>query len=311
MSLGNMPAPSDEDEHAEQVTNVIPAFAGGSIHPRGERFIGAILVDAGRLTVEDAERILELQRDKELRFGDAGKTLGLLTEEDIAFALSRQFDYPYVRPGEGSISESVVAAYYPLQANMEALRALRNQLMLRWFDGDPARKALAIVSANRKEGRSFIASNLAVVFAQLGERTLLIDADLRNPVQHKLFGLDNRVGLSASLSGRGGSSAVMQIAGLRHLFVLPSGALPPNPQELLARRIFPDFLNNLATEFDVILLDSPPAASTADAQILAVRAGAAMIVTRKNASRTWRVQGISDRVLEAKATIVGAVLNDF
>src|SRR4051794_25666992 len=113
MSSGNMPAPSDKDQ-VEEVTNVIPAFSGGVVPPRRERSIGAILIDAGRLTIEDAERIVQLQRDKELRFGDAGKTLGLLSDEDIAFALSRQFDYPYVRPGEGSISESVVAAYYPL-----------------------------------------------------------------------------------------------------------------------------------------------------------------------------------------------------
>ena len=310
MPTANMPASSDDENPVEETTNVIPAFSG-VVHPRRDQSIGAVLVDAGRLKLEDAERILQLQGEKGLRFGDAGKELGILTDADIAFALSRQFDYPYLHPGKSKISQSVVAAYHPLQPKMEALRALRSQLMIRWFDNEPARRSLAVVSAARGEGRSFIAANLAVVFSQLGERTLLIDADLRNPVQHALFAVDNRVGLSACLSGRGGPDAVMPIPGLRNLFLLPSGTVPPNPQELLARRIFLELLQNLANQFDVILLDSPPAAQTADAQIIAVRAGAAMIVTRKNATRSWRVQGVSDKVLEAKASIVGAVLNDF
>ena len=75
--------------------------------------------------------------------------------------------------------------------------------------------------------------------------------------------------------------------------------------------VFAELLDQLAGLFDVILLDSPPASETADAQALVVRAGAALIVARKNASRAWRVQGISDSVAQAKATIVGAVLNDF
>lgn len=302
---------ADRDDDSPAHTNVIPAFGGGIVHPRRDRSMGAILVDSGRITLEDAERILQLQRDKGLRFGDAGKELGVLRQADIDYALGRQFDYPYLIPGQSKVSQTLVAAYDPSRPQVEAMRALRSQLMLRWFDNDPSRKALAVISAARKEGRSFIVANLAVVFAQLGERTLLIDADLRNSVQHELFGLDNRMGLSALLSERAGPEAIHGIAPLRNLFVLPAGVAPPNPQELLARPAFAYLLEQVAADFDVVLIDSPAASETADAQILAVRAGAALIVTRKNASRTWRVQGISDRMLEAKATIVGAVLNDF
>jgi chain length determinant protein tyrosine kinase EpsG len=183
--------------------------------------------------------------------------------------------------------------------------------MVRWFDKEPAHKALAIISAARHEGRSFIAANLAVVFSQLGERTLLIDADLRQPRQHQLFGLDNRSGLSALLSGRAGPETVHKIPSLAHLSVLPAGALPPNPQELLARPLFDLLLHQFSSQFEVILVDSPAAAESADAQTIAVRAAAALVVVRKNASRVWRVQGVSDSVVQGKATIVGAVLNDF
>jgi chain length determinant protein tyrosine kinase EpsG len=183
--------------------------------------------------------------------------------------------------------------------------------MLRWFDTDVAHKALAIVSAERKEGRSFIAANLAVVFSQLGEHTLLIDADMRNPSQHRFFGLDNRSGLSAVLSGRGGPDAIQRIPSLRDLSVLPAGAQPPNPSELLGRQQFSQLLHELARDFDVILLDTPPAAQTADAQTITMRAGCALIVVRKNATRVWQVRGIADHAVQTNTTIVGTVLNDF
>src|SRR5688572_5401270 len=169
------------------------AEAGASA--QGQRSIGAILLDSGRLSVDDAERILRLQREENLRFGDAAIKLGLLTEADIQFALSRQFDYPYLLRGSSSVSESVIAAYEPFSTQVEALRTLRSQLMLRWFDSSEEHKALAVVSPAPKEGRSFIAANLAVVFSQLGERTLLVDADMRHPTQHLLFGLENKTGL--------------------------------------------------------------------------------------------------------------------
>jgi len=285
-------------------------------HPRpvpahDRRSIGAVLIDAGRLRIQDAESILRLQREKNLRFGDAAIQLGLLTQADIDYALSCQFDFPYLLRGQSAVSEEVIAAYTPFAPQVEALRALRSQLVLRWFDAAPANNALAILSAERKEGRSFVAANLAVVFSQLGERTLLIDADLRNPCQHRLFGIDNRMGLSGVLAGRAGPEAVQRIPSLANLSVLPAGALPPNPQELLARPPFPQLLQQLAPQLDVIILDTPAASGTADAQAIVVRAGAALVVARKNSARSWRVQGVSDKVAQAKATIVGAVLNDY
>ena len=288
-------------------SSVIPATR--LVPTREGRSIGAILIDAGRLKPKDAESILRLQREKKLRFGDAAMKLGLLSQADIDYALSLQFDFPYLLRGQSAVSEEVIAAYSPHAPQVEALRTLRSQLLLRWFDSDRPNNALAILSAERKDGRSFIAANLAVVCSQLGERTLLIDADLRNPCQHRLFGIENRVGLSAVLSGRAGLEAVQRIPSLRNLSVLPAGVLPPNPQDLLARPLFPQLLHQLAPQVDVILLDSPAAAESADAQAIAVRAGAALIVVRKNSARSWRVQGVSDSVAQAKATVVGTVLN--
>ena len=123
-----------------------------TLHDR--RTIGAVLVDAGRLKADDAEQILQLQREQSLPFGEAGIKLGLLTEADIEYALSRQFDFPYLQVGESAVSEEVIAAYSPSAPQVEGVRALRSQLVLRWFGSEPATKALAIISAERNEGRS-------------------------------------------------------------------------------------------------------------------------------------------------------------
>ena len=129
--------------------------------------------------------------------------------------------------------------------------------MLRWFDAETERKALAIVSPSHGEGRSFIAANLAIVFSQLGERTLLVDADLRTPCQHELFKLGNTPGLSGLLAGSSNHHAVLRVPSLPGLSVLPAGAVPPNPQELLGRPAFVEAVYTLSRDFDVIIIDTP------------------------------------------------------
>jgi receptor protein-tyrosine kinase len=292
-------------------SNVIPV-SGGITVPRDERSIGTILIHAGRLTFESAEKISQLQHGQGIRFGDAGLQLGLLNAADIDLALARQFDCPYLVPSESKVDQQVVAAYAPFSLRATAISVLRGQLMQRWFDTAAECKALAIVSADRYEGRSFIAANLAVSFSQLGKRTLLIDADMRNAVQHTLFGIDNRSGLSAMLSGRAVADAVIhRIPGLLGLSVLPAGAQPPNPLELLGRPLFPQLLADRAPDFDVIILDSPAVAKFADAPCIAARARAALLVARNGTTRMSRVHGAAEAVSLAGALVVGSVLNDF
>jgi protein-tyrosine kinase len=273
------------------------------------RSIGAILVDAGRLSLTDADRILLAQREGGARFGDTGMALGLLTDDDVRYALSVQFDYPYIAR-ESNLSRELVAAHRPTSRSVEQLRALRSQLMLRWFDTDADRKGLAIVSAGSGEGRSYLAANLSIVFSQLGERTLLIDADMRSPRQHSLFNLGKSVGLSDMLAGRAGPEAVVGIAALQDLSVLPAGTIPPNPQELLGRQEFSKLLQSLGEEFDVIIIDTPPASRCADAHTVAVRAGAALIVARQNKSSVPQMAQLTHGLREYGVTLVGSVLND-
>jgi receptor protein-tyrosine kinase len=254
--------------------------------------------------------VLKLQAEKRLRFGEAALELGLVTSADIDHALSHQFEYPYLKAGESRLSNRLPAAYEPFSPAVESLRALRAQLMLRWF-GEAAKKALAVVSPARGEGRSYVAANLAIVFSQLGQRTLLVDADLRRPAQHELFGLDNRAGLSTLLSGRASTETIQRIPGLVDLSVLPAGVVPPNPQELLARPAFGELLAALRGHFDIIILDTPPAADTADAQTIAARAGAALAVAKKNASYAEGLRSLAASLAHGRAELLGAVLNVF
>ena len=276
-----------------------------------DRSIGAILIDIGKLSIQEAEQILHLQKAENLRFGDAGIKLGLLTELDIQRALANQYDYPYLLKGDGAVSEALVAAYNPFSPQVELLRTLRSQLMLRRFTGDPNRKMLTIVSSSRGEGRSYLAANLAVVFSQLGERTLLIDADLRNPCQHELFKLDNRHGFSSVLSGRDDAQAVQRVGNFVDLSVLTAGAIPPNPQELLGRPALRNLLNMLNGVFDVILIDTPASANFADAQVLAARAGAAMMVARKNFSLLEQIRQQTENMTQSGIEVIGSVLSEF
>lgn len=275
------------------------------------RSIGEIMIDSGKLSISDTERILHLQKTECLRFGDAGIKLGLLLEVDIQRVLAIQYDYPYLILGDGVVSETLVAAYDPFSPQVETLRTLRSQLMLRRFTGQPNRKMLSIVSSARGEGRSYLAANLAVVFSQLGERTLLIDADMRNPCQHELFKLKNRSGFSSVLAGRDDMQAVQRVNHFTDLSVLTAGATPPNPQELLGRPALSHLLHMLNETFDVILIDTPASSDFADAHIIAARAGAAMIVARKNISQLELVRQQSESMTQSGVEVVGSVLSEF
>lgn len=288
-----------------------PIIARAMHNTNAGRSIGALLMDSGRITPESAERILKLQKERNMRFGEAAIELGLLTEDDIQHALSRQFEYPYLMPGDTSVSQEVIAAFKPFSAAVERLRALRSQLMLRCLNPDAEDRSLAIVSPGNGEGRSYIAANLAVVFSQLGERTLLIDADLRRPRQHQLFCLGNPPGLSAILSGRAEpENVISRIPHLLGLSVLPAGAIPPNPQELLGRPTFTKLLEYSRQNYDVVLIDTP-AGHMADAETIASRASAVIAVGRKHVTGINRLQDLVVSIRRSGTPVVGAVLNEF
>ena len=274
-----------------------------------ERSMGRMLLKLGKITPEDAEAVVRLQQNLGLRFGDAALRLRVVTEADISQVLSMQFNYPYLHAGQGNYSNELVAAYQPFSEQVEELRALRSQLMLRWFN--EGYKSLAIVSVNEGEGASFLTANLAIVFSQLGQRTLLIDANLRDPRQHKIFNLKEKLGLSDILAERATKEIVTKVDSFIDLSVLGAGTLPPNPQELLNREAFNSFMNTAVGEYDVILVDSTPATIIADAQATVARCGGALIVSRLNHTRLSDVTEVRNQISFTGARVLGSVINDF
>lgn len=291
---------------------------GGSLAPRTavaglqkDRQLGRMLLERGKLTEMQVERVLAEQKRSGGRFGETAIRLGFATPQDVEDALALQFGYPFLEPAAASLPMKVTAAFQPASPFVEALRGLRSQLMLRWFEGSPGQTALAITSVDRGDGKSFICANLGVVFSQLGERTLVIDADLRHPTQHLNFGISNKMGLSGILSGRAGAEEIVQIPHLENLAVLPSGPLPPNPQELLGRQEFAVLLNQLSTMYDVILIDTPSAQEASDAQVVAQRTRAALLVGRKDKTKSSDLAQLASIMGNSGITILGATLNDY
>ena len=136
------------------------------------------------------------------------------------------------------------------------------------------------------DGKTFFAANLAVALAQLGGRTLLVDADMRGPRQHEVFGIENdRRACRASCRAVPSRSVIQQVAGLPSLFVLPVGITPPNPLELVERPAFGLLMRELLSKFDHVVVDTPAAVFGADAAVIAARCGAALVIARKGRSR--------------------------
>jgi chain length determinant protein tyrosine kinase EpsG len=291
--------------------NVLPMEASGRVVGRDDRRIGRILAEEGRLGVGDIEQVMELQRMEGLRFGEAALRLGLITADQLHHAIAKQYDLPHLLPGSESIGSELVVALEPFHPRAEELRALRTQLLIRWSNAKVEHPMLAIVSPASGEGRSYVAANLAVAFSQLGERTLLIDADLRSPRQHLIFNVSDRIGLAAVLSGRADRSAVAPVPEFGPFWLLPAGARPPNPQELLSRLALAVLLHELRNEFDVILIDTPPAKLYADAQAVAFRAGSAMVLARKDRTHLEDTKRVIRELGDMGARIVGTVFNAF
>lgn len=270
--------------------------------------IGELLQSAGILTGDDVGRVIAVQHERGLRFGEAAMALGLLKAEDLNRGLSRQFEYPFVRVGESGLDPSLYVAYAPFSEPAEAVRELRTQLMLRW--SAQSQKTLAIASARRRTGCSRVAANLALAFSQLGERTLVVDANLRSPRQHLLFGLSMAEGLCDLLGGRSSlSQAILPVPAFPHLSVLCAGASVPNPQELLSRPSFAYLMQTLPASFDVVIIDAPPVLDFADAQLVAAHAGSCLLVARQHDSRLADMEQARERLQTSGAQLLGVVMN--
>jgi capsular exopolysaccharide synthesis family protein len=204
-----------------------------------------------------------------------------------------------------------VSAEQPFSKQAESFRAIRGQLMMRVFQ-DPAEKpALAIISANSGDGKTYFSANLATVLSQLGGRTLLIDADMRGPRQHEVFRVPNSTGLSGLLSGRGNQQAICNVPNLPSLFLLPGGPVPPNPLELIERPNFSVLIRELVNQFDYVIVDTPAGSYGSDASALAMKCGAALCVARHRNSKLLGLQELIATMSAGSVKLAGVIMNEY
>jgi chain length determinant protein tyrosine kinase EpsG len=273
------------------------------------RPIGSLIRDARGLSDEQIERVLAYHRERGVRFGEAAVALGLAERQDVLEALSQQFQYTSGFAGREGDSE-LVAAADPFSDQAEAFRELRSRLLLEVMAEEP-RRGIAVVSPDVGDGKTYLAANLAVAFSQLGERTLLIDADIRTPRQHRLLHLGFRAGLSSVLAGFAEPVAtIYPVTGVPNLFLMPAGAVPPNPLELLQRPRFSVLVREMLQSFDHVVLDTPAAARGADSRAIAARSGAALVVARKTRSRMAALEGLVTALGRGPALVAGVVMNE-
>ena len=196
----------------------------------------------------------------------------------------------------------------PAGARAETLRELRSQLILRWF-GEC--RTLAVLGARARDGAGTVAANLAIVMAQLGEPTLLIDANLRTPTQHSLFGVAPAVGLSDLLQNRDvHDEAVRPVVGIDNLHLLAAGPVPVNPQELVSRTPFIYLMKTLPERFRAVIVATPPALDYADAQVIAARARGCLLVTRRHRTRIADVERVKSQLEPGQALLLGGVIQE-
>ena len=190
----------------------------------------------------------------------------------------------------------------------EQYRTVRTNLQFA-VAGDQPLRSMTVVSSGPGEGKSTSAANLAVVFAQAGRKVLLVDADMRKATVHKTFGLSNEMGLSNLVSGQQAASSVIQATDVNNLSIITSGPTPPNPAELLNSRRMNVLMEELYQTFDLIIFDLPPVMTVADGLIMASKTDGTVLVIREGVTRKDSVLEAKNRLLQAKARILGVIYN--
>lgn len=197
---------------------------------------------------------------------------------------------------------------YPKFSIAEDYRTVRTSILFSHADAAP--KTIAFTSTLPQEGKTATVSNLAVSFAQLEGRVLLVDADLRKPRLSKIFNLRNVTGLSSFLAGKGAFDEVVQKTSIDNIWTIPSGPHPPNPAELLNSKRMKDLLAEAKERFNIVLLDTPPVLAVIDPVIVASLADSTVFVVRAGKTTRRPLLRAVEEVRKSKADIIGVVFNE-
>lgn len=211
---------------------------------------------------------------------------------------------PMVEP-----SDRLIMAHDPYDPRYEKIRALRTELLLRRESTDRA-DIIALLSPCPGEGRSLLSAELAIAFAQMGRPTLLVDADLRRPQQHLLFGTDNRQGLSQAIE-YGTKPQLHSVRGLARMSVLTAGEVPANPLELLSSNVFASMIEDWRDNFEFVVIDTAPVKHFSDGLAVASLVGRVLALSRAQRTPYRDMQDMLRRLAATRSQILGAVISHF
>lgn len=271
-----------------------------------------VLLRLGYLTEEQTQRVVSYQAEKGLDFDHAARELGFISDDDLDRARDLLINSLALQgANRRSVSDELVVINEPISPRAEAIRLLRTQIIAQHLKA--GRRGIVVVAPVEGVGCTFMAANLAAALSQVGVKTLIVDCNMRSPRVDQVFGLDpNSPGLSSFLSLQvARPERVVHANVLPNLSVITAGPPVLLPQELLSSNRFRDGVNTLLREFDLVLFDTPPANSSADALTVGGVVGYAMVVARRDHSYFKDVTTLVSQLQSTRCSIIGSVLNEF
>lgn len=208
-----------------------------------------------------------------------------------------------------SVARKLITSANPKSVVSEQFRTLRTNI--NFSVPDKELQTLLFTSASPGEGKSTVAANTAVVFAQEGKRVLLVDADMRKPTVHYTFHLTNTLGLSNILTRQAEVVDVVKVCDVENLHIMTCGPIPPNPAELLGSKTMGKVMDDMKNHFDMIIFDAPPVLSVTDAQILSNVCDGTVLVMSAGDTEKEGILKAKEALVSSQAKIIGAVLNNY
>jgi len=239
---------------------------------------------------------------------------GVFRDKSQYFSKYKDFySYGNDSPGDELDLEAIknielINHHHPKFFISEDYRTIRTSILLSNADSTP--QTMLFTSALPMEGKTTTTTNVAVSFAQLAEKVLIIDSDLRKPRLHRIFNVDNIGGLSSYLIGKIQLTDAIKMSSIQNIWILPSGPIPPNPAEIINSTRMKDLLNDAKHDFDIIILDSPPILAAIDTVVLSAFMDAVVLVVRAGKTTNNAFLRANEELKKARSNLIGVVINE-
>jgi protein-tyrosine kinase len=303
--------PTRDDAPKPPVDADVDGASAGNVETDDEVLLQSLL-DKGKLTRKQVLRMLEWQQRRGVSTEVAVEQMGLVRREDMLKALSQRYSYPIIddMPDSRNFSRELVVGHEPFSPQAEAIRSIRSTIAATALA--QGTRSFIVVGPNRDVGVTYLTCNLAISFAQMAIPTLLVDANLREPRAAQLFGIPRETpGLSEYLRNREGGFPPVLSEVLPNLSILPAGAIPPNPQELLSSPAFLALTDMFHERYGVVIYDTAAVHRFSDAFVVGSRVNAAILVGRRHKTGYREVSALVKKLESIRCSIIGTVFNQY